>query len=60
MQLHYTDILHKPMYVSVYRTITLFVQPVWPIVLQRKMLLHISLKCPTATQLLPHLSRRKP
>jgi len=36
------------------------VRPVWPIVLQRKMLFHISVQCLTATQLLPHLSTRKP
>lgn len=36
------------------------VQPVWPIVVHGKMLLHISVLCPTATKLLPHLRRGKP
>jgi hypothetical protein len=59
MQLQYTNFLHKPKYISVCRTITVSVQPVWPIELQGKLHLHISVQCRTATQLLPHLSRRK-
>jgi len=39
------------MFVSVCRTITVSVQPVWPIVLYGRMLLHISMQCRTGTQL---------
>ena len=60
MHLHYIDFLHKSMFMSVYRTISVSVQPVWPIVLQGKTLLHISVQCRTATQLLPHLRTQKP
>ena len=60
MQLHYTDILHHPIYLSVCRTITFPVQPVWPIVLHGKMPLHFSVQCRSATQLIPHLSTRNP
>jgi hypothetical protein len=45
---------------SVCLTITIFVQSVWPIVLQGKMYLYICVQWPTATQLLPHLSKRHP
>jgi len=38
MQLQYTDFLHKSMFVSVCRTFTVSVQPVWPIVLYVKIL----------------------
>jgi len=37
------------MFVSVYRTITVFVQPVWPIVLYVKILLRFRLQCRTDT-----------
>ena len=47
--LQYTDILHKPMYMSVCRTITASVQPVWPIVLYVKILLRVPLQCHTDT-----------
>jgi len=60
MQFIYTDVLDKPVYMSVCCTITVSVQPVWPTGLQRKMLLHISVQCRTATQLLPHFSTRNP
>jgi hypothetical protein len=43
------------MFVSVYRTITVFVQPVWPIVLYVKILLHFRLQCRTYTL---HLSNQ--
>jgi hypothetical protein len=33
-------------------------RPVWSIILQGKMLLHISVLCPTAMKLVPHLSTR--
>jgi len=46
------------MYVG--RTITFSLRPVWPIVIQGKMLFHISVQCLTATELLPHLNTRKP
>ena len=58
MQLQSTDFLHKPICISVYRTITVTVQPVLPIVLYGRMLLHISVQCRTGTQLLPQLSTR--
>ena len=45
---------------SVYRNIAVSVQPVCPIVLHGKMLLHISLHCRTAKQLLTHLRTEKP
>ena len=45
---------------SVCRTLTASVQPVWPIVLYGRMLLHISVQCRTGTQLLPKLSTRNP
>jgi len=48
------------MYLSVCRTITVSVQPVWTIALQGKMLLRISVQCNTVTQLLPHFSTRNP
>ena len=57
---HYTNGLRNPMNLSVCRTVTVSVQPVWPIVLQGKMLLHISVHCPTVKQLIPHLSARNP
>ena len=62
MKLHFTrkDFLHKPMYVSVCRIITVCVQPVWPMVLHGRTHLHISVLCLTATQLLLHLITRKP
>jgi hypothetical protein len=55
MQLHFTDILHKPMYVSVCRTIPVSVQPVWLIVLHVKIRLHVPLQCRTDTLALPQL-----
>jgi len=60
MQLQYKDFLHKPICMSVCRIITVCVQPVWPIVLYGRMLLHISVQCRTGTQLLPQLSTRNP
>ena len=48
------------MYRSVCRTITLSMRPVLPIVLDVNILLHISVQCRTDTQLLPHVSIRKP
>jgi len=79
--LKFADFLHKPicmsvcrtitvcvphyyclcaaLLLSVCRTITVCVQPVWPIVLHGRMLLHISVQCRTGTQLLPQLSTWK-
>jgi hypothetical protein len=48
--------LHKPIYMSVYRTITVSVQSVWPIVLHGRILFRISLHCNNATQLFPQIS----
>jgi hypothetical protein len=47
------------MYLSVCRTITVSVQPVWPIVLYVNILLHVSVQFRTDTQLLQHVSTRK-
>ena len=58
MQFHYKNVLRNTIYLSVCRTITVSVQPVCPIELQGKILLHISVHCPTAKQLIPHLSER--
>jgi hypothetical protein len=60
MQLQYTVFLYKPIYMSVYRTITVSLQTVWPIVLYGKMLLHISVQCRTGTQLFTHPTTRYP
>ena len=57
--LKFADFLHKPICMSVCRTITVCVPPVWPIVLYGRMLLHISVQCRTGTQLLPQLSTWK-
>ena len=59
MQLYNTEFLHKPIYMSVCRTIHVSGHQVWPIVLHGKTLLHIPVQCRTGTQLLPHLSTRK-
>jgi len=56
IQLQYTDFLHKPMFVSVYRTVTVSVQSVWSIVLYVKILLHFLLQCRTDTLGFPNLS----
>ena len=60
MYFQYKHVLRCPMYLSVYRTVTVSVQSVWPIVFQGKILLHFSVHCPTATQLIPHLSAKNP
>jgi hypothetical protein len=52
----YTDVLYEPMYTSVFRTITVSVHSVWPIVLPLNLLLHVPLQCRTAMLYLPKLS----
>ena len=56
IQLQYIDFLQKSILVSVCRTITLCVLPVWPIVLYVKIPLPLRLQCRTDTLRLPNLS----
>ena len=56
IQLQYIDFLQKSILVSVCRTITLCVLPVWPIVLYVKIPLPLRLQCRTDTLHLPNLS----